>query len=321
MARCSKMDVVPYPESAEQWIKQMGENFTVNHVIGGSLQPIFRAEDRTENYLFNTFRGQNVLLDSFQGFYIDTLNVAKLQLVSNNWRLKNYVFALACFSNLFRRFRACEILYGKGYPLDGYALMRDIKDRTFMLAGVAHNMITLPGTIGTPSTSIPDPLQHKKESTRNRKEAEHRISHRLMGKTSGLSTEAQVDLRLWDDLFHSEVHGGFLSLIQEMNVLRMGGDLQVGPSKVQDAYTMYINRSAELGWMIVRLLPYLRVSEKSFGDNWHGKQQVLDDSFRYMVDGLGNLGKRIGHSFVAMMDTNFVFKEPFCYFEADGLAA
>lgn len=142
-----------------------------------------------------------------------------------------------------------------------------------------------------------------------------------MGKDSGLSDDAREDLRSWDELFHSEVHGGFLSLCQEMSVLRMGGDLELGPSHVQDAYTVYINRSAELGWMIVRLLPYLQASPTTFGENWQSRRDVLDDSFRYMVEGLGNLGKRIGHSFVAMMDTNFVFRKPFCYFEADGKAA
>ncbi len=92
-----------------------------------------------------------------------------------------------------------------------------------------------------------------------------------------------------------EVHGGFLSLCQEMQVLRMGSDLDLGPSHVQDAYMMYLNRSAELGWMIVRLMPYLRTSEKAFGPRWLEKQQVLDISFRYIVEGHGNLGKRIGH--------------------------
>lgn len=168
------MVYMAYPETTEQWTKQMRDNFTVNHVVGGSVEPIFRAEDGAATYLANTYYGQSVLVDSFQGFFVETLNLAKPQLVSNGHR-KDFALALVYFSNLFRRFRACEILFGRGYPLDGYALMRDIKDRTFMLAGVAHNIITFAGVFGTPSTAIPDAVKHKKTSTRNRKDAEQRI--------------------------------------------------------------------------------------------------------------------------------------------------
>ena len=48
----------------------------------------------------------------------------------------NYPLAFAHFRTLFRRYGACEVLFYRGYPLDGYSLLRDIKDRTFLLAGV-----------------------------------------------------------------------------------------------------------------------------------------------------------------------------------------
>jgi hypothetical protein len=44
------------------------------------------------------------------------------------------------------------------------ALMRDIKDRAFMLAGVAHNMITFSMIIGAPATPTSDPKKYKKEN-------------------------------------------------------------------------------------------------------------------------------------------------------------
>lgn len=81
---------------------------------------------------------------------------------------------------------------------------------------------------------------------------------------------------------------------------------------------MYINRSSELGWMVTRLLPYLQVTENAFGDEWRRTREILEDSFRYMVESLGNLGKRQGASFIAMMDDKFAFEQPFYYFDADG---
>ena len=242
--------------------------------------------------------------------------------MANGWpkdRL-NYPVAVVSFSNLFRRCRACEVLYGKGYPLDAYALMRDIKDRAFMLAGVAHNMIAFSEIIGAPRTVLSDPHEFKKQTTKNRKDTEHRITNGLMGRTSGLSADVQEDLKQWDDFFHFEMHGGSVSLTQELLELSKGRIPQIGPSVVKDAYIMYINRSSELGWMIMRLLPFLQVSEDAFGEVWKHKRQVLDDSFRYMLEGLSNLGKRLGLSFIKMVDTKFLFKQPFFYFEADGSA-
>ena len=305
-----------------EWQKRLADTFTVNGLVGGSLLRVHNSEDAAGNYLVRTFRGQNVLLDSFQSFFIDTLTLANEQLKANGWPKNriNYPVALASFFNLFRRCRACEVLYLKGYPLDAYALMRDIKDSIFMVAGVAHNTITFSGIIGAPATPLTDPKEYKKQSTKNRKVAEHRITNRLMGKTSGLSIGDQENLKAWDEFFNYEVHGGGLSLTQELTAISKGRVLQIGPTVTKDAYVMYMNRSAELGWLIVRVLPLLQVSEGVFGGEWEEKRKVLDGSFRYMLESFSNLGKALGPSFIAMVDTRFIFKQPFYYFEADGTA-
>jgi hypothetical protein len=156
---------------------------------------------------------------------------------------------------------------------------------------------------------------------KDRKDTEHFVTNKLMGKTSGLSQEIQDDLKQWDDFFHLEMHGGGISLSQEVGEIAEGRLLQIGPSVVNDAYVLYINRSAELGWMVTRLLPYLQIGDGGFGADWERKRQILDDSFRHMLESFSNLGKRLGSSFITMMDTRFAFKQPFHYFEADGSGA
>ncbi len=81
---------------------------------------------------------------------------------------------------------------------------------------------------------------------------------------------------------------------------------------------MFVNRSAEISWLLVRLMPYLQMSDGDFGTTWERRRSLLDDTFRMMVEELGLLGKRVGDSFVTMVDRKFVFKRPFHYFEADG---
>jgi hypothetical protein len=302
-----------------EWQKRLADTFTVNGLVGGNLVGVQGCEDAAGNHLIKTFRGQAVLLDSFQSFFVETLKLANQQ-VASGWPQDqpHYSVTHIFFFNLFRRCRACEILYGKGYPLDAYALMRDIKDRAFMLAGVAHNMITFSGIVGAPATPISDPKKYKKETTKNRREAEHRITNRLMGERSGLPIKVQEDLRIWDDLFHSEVHGAGLSLTQELKGLVDRRIPQIGPSVFQEAYLMYINRSSELGWMLVRMMPYLQLSEEGFGTEWEAKRKILDESFRYVLEDFSSVRKEFGASFMTLVDTKFVFKRPFYYFEADG---
>jgi hypothetical protein len=301
-----------------QWQRRLADTFTVDGLIGGSLRNVHSAEDDVGNHIVKTYIGQNVLFDSFQGFFIETLTIASRRIADNGWPTDrpNYPVALVFFSNLFRRCRACEVLFLKGYPLDAYALMRDVKDRLFMLAGVANNLITFSGIIGAPDVPASNP-EYKRKIIRNRKNAEHRISRGLIGANSGLSTEVQADLQLWDDLFHVEVHGGGLSLVGELLGLSEGKIPEIGPTSIAQSYLMYINRSTELGWMIVRLLPFLQASENAFGSDWSHKYQVLDESFRYMATGLGSLGKPFGPSFITMIDSKFAFNQPFYYFEAD----
>jgi hypothetical protein len=302
-----------------EWQRRLSETFSHAGVIGGSLFSVFNAEDVAASYVVNTFKGQNVLLDSFMGFFVDTLGLAYQQISEKGWpkERQNYPVALVCFTNLFRRFRACELLYGRGYPLDAYALMRDLKDRAMMLGAVAHNKLKFSELIGAPETPITDADRYGRTRTRNRKDAEQRISHGTMGKNSGLSPEAQSDLKLWGDFFNNEVHGGQLTLMQELGRVAKGELPQVGPATGQDAFVLYMNRSAEIGWMIVRLLPFLQTTENLFGDRWRAELQILDESFRYRVEELWAIGKRVGGSFITMMDTHFTFQEPFYYFEAD----
>jgi len=193
-----------------------------------------------------------------------------------------------------------------------------VKDRAFVLAGIAHNIATFQAVLvgsGSPDSSQ---ANYADKTTRGRKDTEHLISNRISGKKSGLSEDMQGDLKQWDQLFNYEVHGGMLSFTQEVSALYTSGKMpSVGPTFNDESLGMYLNRSAEIGWLIVRLLPFLQLSNADFGPDWEKRRSLLDESFRYMVEELDILGKRIGLAFITMVDANFSFKQPFHYFEAD----
>ncbi len=95
---------------------------------------------------------------------------------------------------------------------------------------------------------------------------------------------------------------------------------RAGPTFHEQAFSVYMSLSAELGWLILRLLPYLQKDENAFGEGWRVKYAVLDDSFRFMVRGLTEIGKKFGEAFITLVDEKFSFRQPFHYFEADGSA-
>ena len=125
-----------------EWQKRLEENFSVDGYVGGHLYKIIDLEKAFGEFYVGTFRGQLVLIDSFQNFYIETINKAKEFISTNGWPkdCPYYVFVLLYYIMNFRSFRACENLLLKGYPLDGYSLLRNLKDKAIFMGGIANNI-------------------------------------------------------------------------------------------------------------------------------------------------------------------------------------
>lgn len=303
-----------------EWQKRLEDRFTVNGVVGENLLPIFEQERVCGEYFATKFHGQCVLIDSFQSFFIETINKSLDWVKANGWPkdCDYYPPLLIYFITTFRSFRACENLLIKGYPLDGYALLRDLKDRCILLAGIAHNLTTFPAIFGIQNIENQTVEQWRKIKN-SRKKEEKRVFNLMIRRNCGLPDNIVKELEIWEQLFHEEVHGSKFSFFSEMrNWIVKKEPLSVGPLPKEDSMAMYMNRSCEIGWLLVRLMPYIQPDENVFGDIWIDKYRTLDDSFRYMQQGLEKLGKKIGEAFIKFVDDKFKFRSPFYYFEADG---
>lgn len=303
-----------------EWQKRIEDNFTVNGVIGGRLLEVLDLEKACGDYFARTFHGQSVLIDSFQSFYIESIEDALQWVAVHGWptRCENYAPILVYYVTMFRRFRACENLLLKGYPLDGYALLRDLKDRAVLLAGVAKNMTTLPSLLGYASAGVLTDDARRK-AKKDRKAEERRVVSKFIRKESGLPEEIIKDLEKWEQLFHEEVHGSKLSFATELgDWIRGTAGLSIGPRPKEEPMAMYMNRAVEVAWLLVRLLPYVQLKENAFGAEWHRRHSILDESCRHAQLGLSRLGKRIGDAFIRFVEVKFSFKDPFYYFEATG---
>jgi hypothetical protein len=82
-------------------------------------------------------------------------------------------------------------------------------------------------------------------------------------------------------------------------------DFAVGPRIDDDSFAPYMNRFTEIAWMTLRSLPFLQTDSIGFTDEWRHEWEVLDDSLRVSVEGLGSLGKKIAPAFIAMIEQKF----------------
>jgi hypothetical protein len=158
--------------------------------------------------------------------------------------------------------------------------------------------------------------------TNLRIQEERRVWSLLLRKDSGLPQEVIKELSIWERMFHEEVHGSKFSLGADvMRWFRGQGEPSIGPTPPtlnDTSWSNYMNRAAEIGWLVVRLLPYLQPAQNAFGEDWRKKHDILDDSFRFSEQSLCKECKEIGEAFTKFVDEKFSFKKPFHYFEADG---
>jgi len=302
------------------WQKRLEENFTAKDIVGGHLLDIIDMEKAYGEFVVKTFHGQSVLIDSFLSFYIETIRAAESWISCNGWpnNTPNYAAIYLFYVINFRSFRACENLLTCGYPLDGYALLRDIKDRAIFLAAIAHNITTFPRVYGYEGIKEVSTEAWEK-SRKMRKEEEHRVLRRMIRAGSGLPSYIRKDLAKWEQLFHEEVHGSRCTYFSEGgNWMRGIEPLSIGPIPKNQSIAMYMNRSSEIGWLLVRVLPFLQPVEGAFGQSWIQRHKILDDSFMEMVKGLSKLGKPIADALIYFVEDKFKFPDNFHYFEADG---
>lgn len=289
-----------------EWQEQLENVFGEGDIVGPHLAEVLNREAEFGAHVVEKYRGHFALMAAFQSHFVDTLRTAERRVASDGWPpdCSDYGAVLLTYLTVFRSFRACESLLLCGYPLDGFALLRDVKDRSLYLWGIAR---------GKTNWSELNSMDRKV-----RKAAEMRVYNLLLGPDSGFSTGELAVIRVWEELFHQEVHGSKLTLVTEMKLLMDGGQMSVGPLPNERQIVMYMNRAAEAGWMLTKLLPYLQPSAGAFGAEWTTRQRVLDESFRFMEQGLEGMGKTIATVFISLIDRSYTFGEQFHYVEAGG---
>lgn len=295
--------------------------FSQNGVLGERyLGKAMDMEKVVGDVFVNTYHGHRVLTDSFLDFFGGTL---LNQIELNNkvgWPNgeENYATCLMMYLTIYRSIRASEISSTNAYPMQGYIVQRSIKDQAFVLCAAAGGIAgfgRLFGWEGLPEGQTPE--QRQDLVIKNRRKIEGMIKDRLIGAKSDLKPETSKLLLKLDQMFNIEAHRGLFSLFRESHKVMVEHKLDVqlvpGPDALRDA--MFVNRATETNWMVHRLVPYMRRKDTPKDEIWEKNWKLLDDHFRWMVEGLGAIGKDIAPAFIEFIDAKFKFDASTYYSE------
>lgn len=260
---------------ASEFQKQLEETFISNGVIDARMLGIMTMEDRYRQFVIQRFYGPNLLAESFLDFFLTTIELA-IEWVRQHGLPSTHQYyspILLLYITNFKRLRAAEILFLKGYPLQGYALLRDLKDQAIVVAAIMNGLTSYRAISGEG-----DPVTMKKIKWRRKKE-EQKVRASLLREESGLDKNHQDELERWEELFHLEVHGSRLTSAEGIDWLLGNARLSIGPTQQESSIAMYMNRFSEIGWMLLRTFPFLQVEPLALGEKWAKEWKVWMNLF------------------------------------------
>ncbi len=307
----------------QEWQDRLEAVFSgPSNIVGERLSEIIEMETEHKLHMVREYRGHRFLSDSFFDFYIETFQVARNWVNKNGFPddAPNYSTLIVIYVTIFRNLRAAENLFLLGYPLNGYALLRNVKDQAIFLGAIANGITSLSDILGYYGSTDPKSKMTLEEFKKRRYDArkeETRVLNIMLRKESGLKSDLQYELTLWEDLFNLEVHGSRFTWAFELKKWLIDKKpLSMGPKPIENASSMYMNRVSEIEWLILRTFPFLQLKSHAFGDEWATKWRVLDESFLYMVKNLGDkLGKKIAYAIIALVENKYKFSPENYYIE------
>ena len=302
----------PRAMSVAEWQQRMTDTFHEGGVIGPRLVPVFEAERAYSSIVDLKSAGHMQLRENFQSFLYETLRLGEsFRSARGASAPQRHGAMLLEFASLFRVFRAADVLFHSGYPLDGVALLRDARDRAMFLAAVGRSETTLVELEGFEPKDSNRQSLHSDERTasrRRRANTERTIIRRTIGGESGFPEEVIDELKGWTQLFHMEVHGSRLTRASEFREYYIGkAQLPLEPAWRELPMAMFLNRFTEAAWLVHRCLPQMQLVTKGFGETWASRWRVLDDSMREDVASTWRTGKPIFGAITFLVEAKFDF--------------
>lgn len=294
------------------WQQDIEAAFSYRGVIGGAyLVELINREHEAGAAFVEEFTGHRLITDAFFDFLSGTLTAVAETVKKEGWprNAPDYPIALTMFLTAFRTARAAEIMSLHGYFYQGYSQLRSVKDQAFALGGATAGAVSIGELFGLEARNEPkiQPESSKvlELQIRARRTAEAKTVKFLI--ESGLSDKTRAEMVRWNHLFNWEAHRGLFTYFHDLGRLVDHDPMALTISPLTDgiASATFMNRSAELSWLLHRLLPMLQTPSLTFTDDWVDKWELLDRSFKILVNSLAEIGKNIGPAFVEFVEVKF----------------
>jgi len=288
-----------------KWLKKIEETFTgPSGVIGERGLLLQQKEKYNYEYLITQFKGYVRLMDAFFDFIIDTLNNISINKETKDKEMLAFSTSLQIIT--FWRFRASYNIFWQGYFIDALSLLRSVLETTFQIAALEVNVIKLDDIFGNLRKNMFEEMSEeaiKRILNTNLSKTDKKVNDYLYGPASGLSPDAQDDIKSLIFILHNAVHKSRLNVALYYGPWARGEKhMPIFPEYDEDAATCYMNDSQFIGWMIVKSLFLLR--DDSFPGDWMKKFTILDESFKFAIAGFK---KRTGRSIEELILKKFTF--------------
>ena len=285
-------------------LDELLEVFGDDESVQQQLAPLFHAE-ALGGKLLDPYQGFRIAHDRLFLFFVRTFDLAergRRERGSVGW----YGPLLLDYVTQFKRLRAAYRVALCNYPLFGLALLRDVKDRSLLYAAILRGKTTYRELSG--ADAIPDWPRVLSEDdwiavSRRRQANERTALAAVVGKDSGLDRDQVRELERWRDIFHQQVHASLHTYADEgWPWVSEGGQLSALPAPSTQAVAMFMNRSTEVCWLLLRTLPLLQLEPAAFGPDWAHQWRLLDSYFGRMA----NIDRSVAQAVCQLVATQFV---------------
>jgi hypothetical protein len=284
-----------------------------NGVPFGRLQPYWQAESDHVQMMRSNNAGTLGVARAFQCLFLESvelLNVSSMQphtMPQLTFYKRNFVPHMV---TVFQQLCASDLMATHGYPLFAFAMLRNTYDHLVLIAAAMHQITDFFKIEG----SIPGKTPFDRDSRTVRKKTEQGVRRKMTGQDSGMSAETIKNLKLWNDIFDSEVHGARFSHSIALGWIQGKERLPVHPEYRVQFAALYGNRLCEIAWVAHRLLPLLQHSAFRFPREWVDKWRILDSRFEQQLLFLaGQQEIKLSLAIIEFVKTKLPFNESTLY--------
>jgi len=290
------------------WMQKLNDNFSYAGTVGGILLTVIDEENRYKEKCIEKWQGANSLSEAFQGFFLGTLNIVEEKRLAYSYDA-DFNVVIAFFWVLFKKVRASEILFMHGYSCDAFALLRPLSEHVAYTHSVVSGRNKIEDFISL-SLNKTDNKENYERYQKAMKNMNESINKFFVDEFTEIE---KYQLVKWRNFFHSEIHGYTLSFCHQMEDMYYEKSDLKKLHKLQDKDILFLNRSLEVYWMLMKMLPYLQYEPFIFGTEWLNRYKILDQCFKENENALAEIGKDIAAVIVSLIDKKFNFPDEFCY--------